>query len=255
MHIEEFQRTFQLNGKVFGIRRVKDLLPSGREMIPNACTVTAFKSAMEGKTVYLTAENALCKGSLTGLGFRDGLPPIPGGYGNFLACGAQGGPPPHRLNRSPEAAEALIWAQPQRVMEGYDGLEIKPYRDGDTPDLVTIFCDADRLSAMCYLFNFSKDGGRYDTIIVPTVSGCASIFRVPFGELEREEPRAVVGLADLSARIHFTPELLALTVTGQDFKRMLADADASFISTKEWKTIQERISVGPVAVEKQEVKQ
>lgn len=241
MQIKEFQSVFKLEGNVLGIRRVKGCLSSNGAMLGNSCAVWALNHALNGETIIFTAENSTCRGGLTGMGFRDGLPPTPGGFGRFISSGGEGCPPAQRLYHSPEAGEKMILNQPQRIMEGYDGIEVKPYEDGDEPELVTIFCDADRLSAMCFLFNFGKDSNQYDMVIVPTVSGCASIFRVPFGELRRAEPRAVVGLTDLNARVGFAPGLMMLTVSGKDFKRMLEDADESFGKTKLWQTVRGRL--------------
>ena len=205
MKLTEFETRFGMAGRVLSIRRVKGMEPTrGAEVFPARCSLSAILYALKGHEVCLTDKNSPCKGGLVGLGLVDGLPPIPGGFGYFISCGrGEGFRPGERLKADPESGERMILSQPQKVAEGFDGILLRPYADGDTPDTVALFCDPDQLSAMVYLFNFSKDGSRYDTVIAPAVSGCASLFRIPFGELRQPEPRGVIGLTDINARVHF----------------------------------------------------
>jgi hypothetical protein len=57
--------------------------------------------------------------------------------GYFLSAGrGEGFPPGERLNCSPEIAEAMILNQPKNLLEGFDGIELKPYEAGDNPDFM-----------------------------------------------------------------------------------------------------------------------
>ena len=242
MKVSEFQSAFGLPGRVLGVLRSRDGVPSkGPEVFRGRCTLTSLHYAMEGHTVWLKESNSPCKGGLVGLGLRDGLPDIPGGFGFFISSGrGEGFPPGERLKSCPETGEQMILSQPQGVMEGYEELRIKPYEDGDEADTVILFCDADQLGAMIFLFNYSKSGTDYDTVIAPAAAGCASLFRIPFGELKRPEPRAVIGLTDINARIHFDSRWLSFTVSKREFQRMLRDADDSFVKTQLWAPIAQR---------------
>ena len=242
MKLTEFETRFGMAGRVLSIRRVKGMEPTrGAEVFPARCSLSAILYALKGHEVCLTDKNSPCRGGLVGLGLVDGLPPIPGGFGHFISCGrGEGFRPGERLKADPESGERMILSQPQKVAEGFDGILLRPYADGDTPDTVALFCDPDQLSAMVYLFNFSKDGSRYDTVIAPAVSGCASLFRIPFGELRQPEPRGVIGLTDINARVHFPASWASLTVSAGDFARMLRDADESFVSTPLWEQIAAR---------------
>ena len=242
MTYQEFCRRFGLEGRVLSIRRVKGETPTrGAEVFSARCSLSAILYALKGHEVVLTEHNSPCKGGLVGLGLRDGLPDIPGGFGHFISYGrGEGFRPGERLKANPECGERMILSQPQRVAEGFDGVRLSPYAEGDGADTVALFCGPDQLSAMIYLFHFSKDGSRYDTAIAPAVSGCASLFRIPFGELERDEPRAVIGLTDINARVHFPADWTALTVSAGDFARMLRDAGESFVTTPLWEQIAAR---------------
>ena len=243
MRLAEFETIFGLWGKVLGIKRTDDALPTkGKAVFKTRCTISSLLYAMEGNTVCLTEKNSPCKGGLIGLGLKDGLPDIPGGFGHFISCGrGQGFPPGERLKSNPATGEQMILSQPQNVLNGQQGIVIKPFMDGDSSEIISIVCNPDQLSAMIFLFNYSKTGEQYDTVIAPAVAGCASIFRIPFGELRSNEPRAVIGLSDINARVSFDKSLLTFTISKNDFERMLQDADESFAKTDLWEKIYQRM--------------
>jgi hypothetical protein len=64
-----------------------------------------------------------------------------------------------------------------------------------------------------------------------------------FRENEREQPRAVVGLVDLSARKNLRRQLgkdvLSLSVTAKMFQRMEGNVEGSFLERETWKSLLE----------------
>lgn len=238
MNFHDFTQLLKLQDKVLSITRTNT--PELASEIKGGCTIKAINHALKGETIIFSPENAPCKGSATGFGFTDGLPPIPGGFGNFIAQGkGEGFPPGERLKCSPEIAEQMLLSQPQNVMEGFSTVELKPYEETDAADTVTILANADQLSALITLYNYRKSS--YDKVIAPMSSGCASIFRIPFGELKNDEPRAVISNVDIFSRPHFDKDSFFFTVSNGDFVNMLNDADDSFLITKIWKNIENRI--------------
>ena len=235
------QRLFEilkLENKVVGIKRMaegeanKDLL--------SGCTLKELNRAFHGETLTLAFECGKCTGSNTGFGFIDGVPAIPGGFGNFVSMGkGKGYPTGERVKMTPEIGEKMILSQPQDVMENNKYIRVKPFVDGDECDTVTFLVNPDQLSVLVHIFNFRKTD--YDNIIAPMVSGCASIFRIPFGELRRENSRAVIGNIDIFARPHFDKNTFFFTVTGKDFKQMLEDAEESVISSPIFKGVESRL--------------
>jgi muramoyltetrapeptide carboxypeptidase LdcA involved in peptidoglycan recycling len=104
---------------------------------------------------------------------------------------------------------------------------------------VTIAATPDSLSALNLLFHFRRLGD--DLTFFPSGSGCASIFRLPFGELAKDNPRAVIGNADVSSRPFFDANTLFFTVAGEIFETMLQDTDKSFLAASAWKKLKERV--------------
>ena len=204
------------------------------------CTFLALNYALQGETIRLSEDSVRCFGGKGGFGFSDGEMKVSGGYGHFMSYGAgDGSPPGMRLKQSPEIADEGALASPKNVMDGNTIIEIKPFEEKDEPDLVTILCAPDQLSALNLLFNYRKT--ENDTTYFPTGSGCSSVFRLPFAELSKEKPRAVIGNADISSRPGFPADSLFFTVSGEAFKQMLCDADESFLIAAAWKKLKGRI--------------
>jgi len=212
-------------------------LPDYKE---KGCTLQLLKRAFAGETLYFGKENVTCHGATANFGLEDGLPKIPGGFGHFLSHGrGEGFPPGERVKCSPEIGEKMFLNQPQKVMEGFDAICVKPYEQGDNADTVTALVTPDQLSALIHIFCFRKTS--YDNVIAPMVSGCASVFRIPFGELKNCEPRAVIGNIDVFSRSHFAANTFFFTVSGKDFELMLEDIGDSVLAASIWKGVQTRL--------------
>ena len=86
-------------------------------------------------------------------------------------------------------------------------------------------------------------GKGNENVIIPFAAGCQSIGICTFRENERERPRAVVGLVDLSARKNlrrqFGKNVLSLSVTPGMFRRMEQDVEGSFLQRETWKSLLE----------------
>jgi hypothetical protein len=78
---------------------------------------------------------------------------------------------------------------------------------------------------------------------MPFAAGCQSIGIFTYRENERPNPRAVVGLIDLSARKNVRRQLgrdtLSFSVTAEMFRRMEADVEGSFLERELWKSLLE----------------
>lgn len=206
------------------------------------CTLRgALGNALRGETVHLTAQSSPCRGGATGFGFTDGIPDIPGGFGSFISQGAgKGFPAGEKIKCNPAIAEAMLLGQPQKVMEGFDTIRIKPFEPEDDADIVTLLVGPDSLSALIHLFNFRDSS--FDNVIAPMTSGCSSIFRIPFGEMLRDSNRAVIGNVDIVSRMHFDEESFFFTVSGERFRQMLDDADDCILSAPYWRGIDRRLA-------------
>jgi hypothetical protein len=72
-------------------------------------------------------------------------------------------------------------------------------------------------------------------------SGCASIISFPYQEAQSENPRCILGMFDVSARPHVPEERLTFAMPMQRFEQMVANMDESFLITKSWDLVRERL--------------
>lgn len=238
MTYKELEEILDLKYPILSITRLSEKISS--EKLNSICALTGFKEASQGKDVYLSIDNSPCYGVITGGGFVDGIPNTPGGYGYFLSYGrGEGYPKGEKVKKTPDIAEKMILGHPQNVMDGYQSIRVKKFETDDINDTIAFIVNPDQLSGLVHLFNYNRSG--YDTIISPMCSGCASIFRIPFGEVGKECSKAVIGNFDIGSRIHFDADLLFFIVTQKDFDQMLIDAEECIFNTKAWKLIKKRL--------------
>jgi hypothetical protein len=78
-------------------------------------------------------------------------------------------------------------------------------------------------------------------VVAPFSSGCSSIVQYPFLEKDATNPKAFLGLFDVSARPFVPENTLSFSVPMSKFKRMVQNMDQSFLITNSWKAVQKRI--------------
>lgn len=238
MNYQALLKELKLDYCAFSISRVK--IESQPEQKKFGCTNQIFPYVSKNGEVYLSKDNIGCKGGLIGLALNDGLPNIPGGFGNFIAQGGGPGcPPGERIKCNSEIAEKMLLAQPQGLMQDYNAIKVAPYNEDETSELVCTLANPDQLSALLHLFYFRKSS--YDDVIVPVASGCAQIFRIAFGELKKENPKAVMGNIDFFSRPHLEKDILSLTVTRGTFEQMCEDVPESFLYAPAWNGVKKRL--------------
>ncbi len=238
MSYQIIREELKLQYPAFGITRLQSSAPNTQRAIGCACQL--FDYLVQHQSVTLTEQSISCKGAATGMGFVDGLPDIPGGFGYFIAQGrGEGFPPGERIKCCPEIAEQMLLAQPQNVMKGYQAILMEVYSTDTAPELVTLLATPDQLSGLLHLFYFRS--ADYDRVIVPICSGCAQLFRLPFGELRKEQPKAVIGNIDFFSRPFLDQNLFTFTVTGTAFAQMCEDAPHCCFFSPAWNGVKKRL--------------
>ena len=249
-----------------------DEKPEGAmEFVPGkwGCVLFLLAAATKGKTAVASRETFGCFGGGVGLGFGDQYKNFPGGeecFCRFLSCGNAGTEPGQSIGQGMAASGAAAMAEdfllgeryvksPELVRKFVASLPVmdiparyvvmKPLRDVDLAKdnvrSITFLVNPDQLSALVVLANY--DGEHNENVIVPFCAGCQSIGICTFRENEREHPRAVVGLVDLSARKNLRRQLgkdvLSLSVTPGMFRRMEENVEGSFLERETWKSLLE----------------
>jgi hypothetical protein len=158
-----------------------------------------------------------------------------------LSTGLPGRLEGERYKKSPELVEKVLkgWAgfkAPARniVFKRWDRLE-----DGDNPEVVIFFAKSDVLSALFTLANFDELENR---VYTPFGAGCSSIVQNPYLEKEKDSPRCIIGMFDISARPYVQKDVLTFAAPMNKFRAMVANMDESFLITQSWEKVKRRIS-------------
>jgi hypothetical protein len=228
MDTKTFAGELCLEGKIISVTRKED--GEGIKLFDSGCNMRALNKVFEGETIVFDAEVMTCPGAPGGFGFSDEHE-----YDKeSKSIGTQ-------FKYSPDVAYESAEKRPQKVMEGYKAIEVKLLEETDNPDVVSFIVNPDQLVSLIMLFSYRHSDT--DTVIAPFTSGCASMFRLPFGELRRPLPRAVVGAID-SIRLSLfpdEPDKFFFTVSSDAFKQMKEDADRFFESKMIWTGLKNRI--------------
>lgn len=242
MSYREFVEELKLEGQVIASTRVDSADVECDDMF--GCVYKIFPQVLAGRTVTLKKGSSSCAGFEHNAGLVDSRPVIPGGFGVFLSQGSDQmwTPKGERFKCDPPTAEAMYDSLPKDVMGGHDAIRFEAYREGMKADVVTVFCTADQLSALLNLHGYNR--GYYDHIIGTTASGCASMLRVPFAEIGKEHPRAVITGTDIATRKFIDEDKIAISFTGEDFEYMLSVTGECFFHAEVFKKTRERIHKG-----------
>jgi len=114
--------------------------------------------------------------------------------------------------------------------------------DKDNIKSVTLFVDPDQFSALVVLANYTEPD--LENVAVPWGAGCQIMGIFAYRELEREHPRALVGMTDLSARQNVRASLgenvLSFTMPWPLFLKMEQNVDGSFLQRRTWEQLRRR---------------
>ncbi|MCL5105180.1 MAG: DUF169 domain-containing protein [Armatimonadetes bacterium] len=207
------------------------------------CVVAMFSAAARGKVAAFDRKTVGCPGGGIGLGFCDNYDNMPGGIEYFLSTGrGEGYPEGEGYKKTPELAKAFVDDLPRMLIPN-KYVVFKPLEKVDlvneTPVLVSFLANADQLSALVVLANYDRP--TLENVSVKFGAGCHTLFLLPYQEAQKEMPKAIMGILDISARPYVEPDLLSFTVPYKMFLEMEANIPGSFLEKKDWKKVRGRI--------------
>lgn len=248
MSYSELVKELKLENRLMAVTRVHAKDEKVNDIF--GCVYKRFERVLNGETLVLKEGSCSCGGFDHNSGLNDEKPKIPGGFGVFLSYGSdqQWTPPGEKFKCDPQTADAMFQQLPKDVMDGFDAIKFEPYKEGMKPDLVVAFVDPDQLSGMLMLHGYNKSA--YDTAIATTVSGCASMLRIPFAEMKKDQPRAVITGTDLAQRHLIDENLVALSIAGWEFDQILDITQECYFHSPVFKKIRLRIHKDDAVPEK-----
>jgi hypothetical protein len=202
------------------------------------CMIGSLPKARKGQELCFSKNTIGCAGGKRYCGFSKDLRP---GFEFFLSYG-NGKIEGERYKKDPGLVNQLL-----KEVQPYDApgnfLIVKRWdllRAEDEPSIVVFFATSDVLSGLFTLANYDEPS-RYG-VVAPMGAGCATIVQFPLIEAEQEHPKCVLGMFDPSARPHISAHELTFAVPYLRFKQMVANMDESFLITKTWDTMSQRIN-------------
>ena len=192
----------------------------------------------KGKTLAFSAETFGCPGGHRYSGYPSEPNPM---FKHFLSCGIPGEIEGERYKKTPELVEEYVEKMPIPPAEGkyivfkrWDTLA-----EEDDPRVVIFFAPPDVLAGLFTLAGFGT--ADQQAVIAPFCSGCGSIISYPLAEGKHDEPRAVLGMFDVSARPFVKDGVLSFAVPINKLGQMVDDMDESFLITGSWEKVSRRI--------------
>lgn len=232
------------------------------------CVMWLAVSAARGKAAVADQKTFGCIGGGVGLGFGNQYKNFPGGeegFCYFLSSGNAERPGGSELAeqikpfmtrdshdnflhgeryiKTPKLVEKFIQTLPiMDIPEKY--VVFKPLADIDPakekPKTIIFFANPDQLSALTVLANYGRSGN--ENVIIPYAAGCQTIGIYPYHEAQSAQPRAIVGLTDLSARVYVRkqlgdPNLMTFAAPFALYEEMEQNVAGSFLERHTWQSL------------------
>jgi len=237
---KQFRETLGLKESPLGIYYTNDK-PEGvtpKEGLSGCAIGLLQNTRKKGETVYYDRNHFGCPGGGYYMGFLDSPRP---GLEYFLSCGIEGKMEGERYIKTPELAREFIkQSKPRVAPAAYCVFKpIEKFLGLEKPEVVVFFAPPDILAGLFTLTNYAQE--MTDAVQAPFCSGCASILTFSLKEAEKENPRPVLGMFDVSARPMVEKDILTLSMPYSLFLRLLENVKGSFLETESWKKVLQRI--------------
>jgi hypothetical protein len=215
-----------------------DFEVANASQVEDRCLIGNLKRVRQGFPFVYNVHTPGCSGGKRYSGFSHSLRP---NFEYSLSCGIPGELEGERYKRDPDLVEQYLLQHPPfeapgkyLVFKRWDMLASE-----DEPLAVVFFATGDVLSGLFTLANY--DVAYPDGVITPMGAGCGSIIGYPLEQSMLENPRAVLGMFDVSARPQVGRDELTFTIPYQRFIQMVGYMDESFLITNSWEKVRARL--------------
>lgn len=229
------------------------------------CVMWMLARAAKGEVIAFDRKHFGCQGGATGLGFGNHYYNFLGGiegFCRFLSTGFESWNKEllinlkenlrddvyekllkgERYKKSPELVRKFVENLPSLDIPN-EYVIFKPLSrvENEEPVVVIFIANPHQLSALVILANYARETN--DNVIIPMGAGCHQIGIYPYREARSENPRAVVGLTDLDARLNVRAllgdDVFTFAVPYKMFKEMEENVKDSFLEIGTWTKLSE----------------
>ena len=167
--------------------------------------------------------------------------PLRPDFEHFLAKGIPGRLEGERYKKTAGIVKQLLqntpaWRAPGKylVIKRWDGMA-----GTDRPEAAIFFAKPDVLSGLFTLANYEETDPW--GVVAPFAAGCGSVIQYPFLENQKENPKCVLGLFDVSARPCVGADELTFAAPMRKFARMIDNIEECFVITRSWEKVRRRL--------------
>lgn len=228
----ELPVTFGITGGTGTVRKAP--VPAGWR-----CVVCDLARVRKGHPLAIGEESLSCSGARYYFGYE---PERMSGFRYFLSSGKAGVVEGERYKRTPEIVDRMDAGREHIPAKGrwYIFKRWDQLTEEDAPEVVIFYARPEVLSGLYTLANFDQsdpEGG----VFCPFGSGCSSIVTYPWFEQQKENPRAVLGMFDPSARPCVMLDVLSMAIPMKKFSQMIGYMEESFLITGSWEKVRKKI--------------
>ena len=213
-------------------------VPFADKPVGHKCIIADFAKVRKGESLAFNRTNIGCGGGLKYAGFETNQGPD---FEYFLSCGKEGVVEGERYKKNPQLVRQMMEGFPEIHANGHS-LVFKRWdklTEKDNPQVAISFAQPDVLSGLFMLANYDRP--ENDNVVTPMGSGCSQTILYPYLEKDKENPKAILGMFDPSARPFVGKNILTFAVPMNRFEEMIANMEESFLITRTWKTLSDRI--------------
>jgi hypothetical protein len=202
------------------------------------CIIGDLGRVRHGTPMKFEAGTIGCGGGQRCLGFTESIRPE---FEYFLSYGIPGKLEGERYKKSPEIVTKVMksmpfFKAPSRfiVFKRWDKLQA-----ADEPAVAIFLATPDVLSGLFTLSNYDRED--VNGAFTPFGAGCATIVQYPYLEKNTAQPRAVIGMLDVSARPCVHTSTVSFAVPMARLQQMIGNMEESFLITPSWRKVSKRI--------------
>lgn len=202
------------------------------------CVISMLSAASKGTVAAFDENTTGCNGGATGLGFKSFEL---GFIEHFLSTGIPGKVEGEHYRKNPDMAKGFV-STLSKIKVPTKYVIFKPIDlvgEDEKLEAVIFLVNADQLSACVTLANFDKP--TQDNVLIQAAAGCHQTVLEVIAQGYKDEPKAIVGLSDISARKMVDKDLLSFSLPYKRYVELEDLVEESFLTKKEWLEITKRI--------------
>jgi uncharacterized protein (DUF169 family) len=198
-----------------------------------------WRARKKRATAYFSAEQFGCPGGAFWLGFNK---PQTETIINYVSTGIPNWTDGELYCDSPDELRRIFeYVDPRPAPHKFCVVKpVSKFSDNQVPELVVFFTRPESMSGLHQLAAFVTNDP--EVVVSPWGAGCGNIAVWPLHYLSKGQNKAVIGGWDPSARKFFKNDELSFTVPFQMFTEMLNRYGESFLTSKNWETVQKKIT-------------